>query len=161
MSEMWRMNCARVTGFDEAVTAKDIEIETLKAKVSESEASIGSRPMDSTIMPETLPLTRPVASNTQVEVAPLATHSTHASVPGKAPPVNEFSGEDPECLLEDWLPSLERARKWNAWSEEDRMIQLAGHLKGRALQEWNLLHPDQLTTFTQAIEALRSRLDSV
>ena len=80
---------------------------------------------------------------------------------GKAPPVNEFSGEDSECLLEDWLPSLEQASKWNAWSEENRMIQLAGHLKGRALQEWNLLHPDQRTTFTQAIEALRSRLDSV
>ena len=69
--------------------------------------------------------------------------------------MNEFSGED---LLEDWLPSLERASKWNAWSEE---VQLAGHLKGRALQEWNLLHPDQRTTLTQAIEALRSRLDCV
>ena len=41
------------------------------------------------------------------------------------------------------------------------MIQLAGHLKGRALQEWNLLRPDQHSTFSQATEALRSRLDSV
>ena len=41
------------------------------------------------------------------------------------------------------------------------MVQLAGHLKGRALQEWNLLRPDQRSTFTQATEALHSRLDSV
>lgn len=71
--------------------------------------------------------------------------------------MNEFSGEDP---LEDWLPSLELASTWNAWSEEDRMIQLAGHLKGRALQEWNLLHPDR-AAFAQVVETLRSRLDSV
>ena len=75
---------------------------------------------------------------------------------GKAPPLSKFSGEDPECLLDDWLPSIERASTWNAWSEEDRLIQLAGHLKGRALQEWNLLRPDQRTTFAQAAEMLRS-----
>ena len=40
------------------------------------------------------------------------------------------------------------------------MIQLAGHLNGRALQEWNLLRPDQRRTFTEATEALRLRLDS-
>ena len=50
---------------------------------------------------------------------------------------------------------------WNGWSEEDRLIQLAGHFKGRALQEWNLLHSDQRATFTHATEALRLRLDSV
>ena len=38
------------------------------------------------------------------------------------------------------------------------MIQLAGHLKGRALQEWNLLCPDQRSTFSQATEAPRSRV---
>ena len=42
-----------------------------------------------------------------------------------------------------WKPSLERASLWNAWSEEEQMIQLAGYLRGRALQEWNLLRPDQ------------------
>ena len=40
------------------------------------------------------------------------------------------------------------------------MIQLAGHLKGRALQEWNLLRPDQRHTFAEATEALHLRLDS-
>ena len=41
------------------------------------------------------------------------------------------------------------------------MIQLAGYLRGRALQEWNLLHPDQRATYAQATESLRSRLDSI
>ena len=152
MSEMWRMNCAQVTGFDEAITAKDSEIVRLKARISELEAR---RPTS----PAFLPASSPVRS-----VEPThPPHSSHASVPtrrGKAPPVNEFSGDDPECLLEDWLPSLERASLWNAWSEEEKMIQLAGHLKGRALQEWNLLRSDQRSTFSQATEALRSRLDS-
>ena len=49
---------------------------------------------------------------------------------GKAPPNGEFSGEDLECQLDDWLPSLERARTWNAWTAKEKLMQLAGHLKG-------------------------------
>ena len=41
------------------------------------------------------------------------------------------------------------------------MIQLAGYLRGRALQEWNLLRPDQRATYAQATESLRSCLDSI
>ena len=159
--EMWKMNCAQVIGFDEAITTKDSEIEALKAKVAELQTSLGRRPMGSTSVPARASSARPrgsVETSAHVELAPVVTPGTHASVParrGKAPPVKKFNGEDPDCLLEDWLPSLEWAGTWNAWSEEDRMIQLAGHLKGKALQEWNLLHPDQRATFTQAIEALR------
>ena len=32
VNEMWRMNCAQVSGFDEAITAKDAEIEELRPK---------------------------------------------------------------------------------------------------------------------------------
>ena len=77
------------------------------------------------VVPAAVPTTHPpgsVAKSTHVELAPVETHSTHVSVParrGKAPPVNEFSGEDPDCPLEDWLPSLERASKWNAWSRSN------------------------------------------
>ena len=39
------------------------------------------------------------------------------------------------------------------------MIQLAGHLKGRALQEWDLIPAAQRATFAQATESLRLRLD--
>ena len=53
---------------------------------------------------------------------------------GKAPPVDPFTGEDPECRLDDWLLTLRTAADWNGWTEGDSLIQLAGHLKGRALQ---------------------------
>jgi hypothetical protein len=44
-----------------------------------------------------------------------------------------------EVQLDNWLPSLERAAVWNEWSEEDCLIQLAGHLREKALQEWGLI----------------------
>ena len=163
VGEMWRMNCAQVAGFDEAMTARDGEIETLKARISELETPVTGRsagpsavhPAVSVVCPS-----EPIAGSLAGSV-PLVPQTPHSMRRGKAPPVNEFSGDEPECLLEDWLPSPERASLWNGWSEEEKMIQLVGHLKGRALQEWNLLCPDLRATFVQATEALRSRLDSV
>ena len=49
--------------------------------------------------------------------------------------------------------------KWNGWSSEEQVIQLAGHLKGRALQEWNLLGKGQVQNYEEAVLALRERLD--
>ena len=54
---------------------------------------------------------------------------------GKAAPVDPFTGECDELLWEDWLPTLERAVTWNGWSEEEKLLQLAGYLKGKVLQE--------------------------
>ena len=54
---------------------------------------------------------------------------------GKAPPVEPFTGEDTDTHLDDWIPSLQRAATWNQWSEEEILLQLAGHLRGCALQE--------------------------
>ena len=79
---------------------------------------------------------------------------------GKAPPIPFFSGEDPAVNVDDWLPSLERASTWNGWSMTEKVMQLPGYLKGRALQEWSLLSPTVQQDYTAAIEALRSRLDS-
>ena len=70
-----------------------------------------------------------------------------------------FAGNDPEVHLNDWLPSLSRAATWYNWSSEELLIQLAGHLKGRALQEWNLLGEDQTSGYDTAIQALRDKLD--
>ena len=78
---------------------------------------------------------------------------------GKAPPIEFFSGEDPAILLDDWLPSLERASLWNGWSTADKLMQLPGYLRGRALQEWRLLHRSDQQDYPEAIEALRTRLD--
>jgi len=53
-------------------------------------------------------------------------------------PIDPFTGESAELCFVDWLPSLERATIWNGRSEQDRLMQLAGHLRRKALQEWNL-----------------------
>jgi len=79
---------------------------------------------------------------------------------GKAPLLNCFSGENPEITFDDWLPSLERVSKWNEWLGEDTLIQLAGHLKGRALQEWLLLSEEDKSTWKSAIAALREKLET-
>ena len=54
---------------------------------------------------------------------------------GRAPPVEMFSGEDSENTPDDWLPALVRAAEWNGWTKPELLIQLAGHLNGRARQE--------------------------
>jgi len=64
-----------------------------------------------------------------------------------------------EVQLDDWLPALERASSWNGWSEEDKLLQLAGHMRGRALQEWNLIAEDDTSTYLSATEALCACLD--
>ena len=38
-------------------------------------------------------------------------------------------------------------------------MQLAGHLRGRALQEWNLIPPGERQTYQSSTAALRMRLD--
>ncbi len=78
---------------------------------------------------------------------------------GKAPPIEFFSGEDPAVLLDDWLPSLERASLWNGWSPKDKLMQSPGYLRGRALQEWRLLQSTEQQSYSPAIDALRRRLD--
>ena len=42
---------------------------------------------------------------------------------------------------------------------EEKLLQLAGHLRRRALQEWNLIPADDRSTFTDAMKSLRSRVD--
>ena len=78
---------------------------------------------------------------------------------GKAPPIDEFTAEDRCITFDDWLPILERAAMWNGWSKEESLMQLAGHLRGRALQEWKLVGTSDKATYESAIRALRERLD--
>ena len=60
---------------------------------------------------------------------------------------------------DEWLPTFERAAEWNNWSDSECLLQLAGHLKGKARQEFSLLMPGEKSTFTMAKSALRSRLE--
>ena len=41
----------------------------------------------------------------------------------------------------------------------EKLLQLAGHLRGRALAEWNLLAPEEIGTYQEAIQSLRTRIE--
>ena len=163
VNDMWRMSCTQVAGFDAVLIAKEAVMDGLKARVRELEATTVSEIHG----PPTSALTSVCALAPALSAPPPTRARTLMSpataiVPsrrGKAPPVNEFNGENPECRLEDWLPTLERACSWNSWTEEEKAIQLAGHLRGRALMEHNLLRPEDRISFEQTVEALRVRLD--
>lgn len=81
-------------------------------------------------------------------------HSEKTSRRGRAPPVDSFDGESDE----DWVLGLLRAAKLNDRSEHETLIQLAGHLRGRALQEWGLLTPDERKSLDGATAVLHSCL---
>ena len=78
---------------------------------------------------------------------------------GTAPPVDPFSGDRPDLSFEDWLPSLERAATWNGWTDDEMLLQLAGYLRGKARQEWNLMEEGERQNVAGAIETLKYRLD--
>jgi len=78
---------------------------------------------------------------------------------GKAPPIDSFTGEDITITFDDWLLTLKRAATWNGWTPDETLMQLAGHLRGRASQEWQLLLPESRTSYQVAVKALREKLD--
>ena len=57
------------------------------------------------------------------------------------------------------MPGLLRAAEWNDWSEHETLIQLVGHLRGRALQEWRLLTARENKSLEEVTALMRSRLD--
>ena len=73
--------------------------------------------------------------------------------------MDNFTGEDSAVRWEDWLHTLERAATWNGWSDEESLMQLAGHLRGWALVEWNLLSGEEKSTYSASKQALHARLD--
>jgi len=54
---------------------------------------------------------------------------------------------------------LQQASEWNEWTSEETLIQLAGHLKGQALREWNLLEDNDKVSWQEAANILQSRLE--
>ena len=43
--------------------------------------------------------------------------------------------------LDDWLiPPLEQAANWNGWSDDKKLIQLAGHLHGKVAHEYMVFY---------------------
>ena len=91
--------------------------------------------------------------------SPRGSHSSGVLPRGKAPPIDSFDGESLEVRFDDWLPRLQCAATCNRWSEEETLLQLASHLRKRALLEWNLLEDSERKTLSSAVEAMRERLD--
>ena len=153
--ELWRTNCRCLVEYDSILVTKDGEIEELKRQLRAQSGHTEAHP--ATVSPFVAIVSSPGGVGRQREEhRPV---SVSRARKGKAPPVDPFTGEDLEVRLDDWLPSLERARVWNDWTEDELMMQLAGHLRGRALQEWSLLDREVRRSYTPAIEALRLRLD--
>ena len=140
---MWKRNCEQASEQENPLAKKDEEIMELKTKLAGHRShsrtpsihSVASEFGDSRHLPERVGRHR-----------------------GKAPPVDNFTGEDPKLRFEDWLPALERAVRWNEWSNEETLIQLAGHLHGRVLQEWNLLEDKDKENYNGAVNALKDVL---
>ena len=142
-------DCQRLAEFDATLAAKDDEIQRLQSR--EHEHRSGSREGLGDARSDTgSPI--PADATTRPDVG----KRRH----GRAPPVDPFTGEDPEVRLEDWIPSLRRVADWNEWTEEELLLQLAGHLRGRALQEWNLLEEHDKARLEDVVQALSNRLDS-
>ena len=155
--QVWKTSCDQVAEQDTLLAAKDDEIAALRRKLE----ALRTRPIP--------PAQEggeeggsPLPPSESAAESPIAPHLPTQGVRArrvKAPPVEPFSGENVEVQLDDWLPALKRASSWNEWSDEDLLLQLAGHLRGRALQEWNLLDETDKSTYGSAVEALRARLD--
>ena len=143
--EMWRSNCRCLAEYDSVIAEKDVEIEELKHSLQEATSLSGHDPVEALEVPRHRPSG--------------ITPAEHRGRRGKAPPVDPFTGKSPEMRFDDWLPSLERASQWNEWSEEELLMQLAGHMRGRALQEWSLIGAESKKSYKVATASLRTRLD--
>ena len=157
---LWKVYCQSTIEFDVYVSEKDNEIEILTRRIAERAADTGyPAPRDRTGSRASSPDS--TASGRSPGPVPVTTTGSRGSGVrmGKAPPVDSFHGDSRSIKLDEWLPTLERAATWNAWSEQDKLLQLAGHLRGRALQEWSLLQGSEKQTMDSAVEALRNRLD--
>ena len=146
--DMWQMNCLQLSEFDAALTAKDEEITKLREQLARLPPRSTSASRASSVAHE--------SGSEEDTPSPVRPGKKRR---GKAPPVDAFTGENQEVRLDDWLPALQRAAEWNEWSKDELLIQLAGHLRGRALQEWNLLGASERESCDTAVAALRSRLD--
>ena len=147
--EQWKWSCSQVSDLDALVATKEDEITRLQLELSGSRrVRLGSphRPAEEEDERE--------STHTSSSGPRPVPETSNKPRRGKAPPVDPFSGESDEVQLDDWLPALERAASWNEWSEEDRLLQLAGHLRKKALQEWGLIEESNKKTFKDAVNAL-------
>lgn len=110
--EVWRTNCQCLAEYDQLIGQQEAEIKRLKDLLAASsprpDSPVSNASSYSTNGDHELPRT-----------------GTRKPRRGKAPPVDPFTGENPEMRLDDWLPSLQRASTWNEWTDEELLLQLA------------------------------------
>ena len=138
----WAQKCEQLLAQEAIVEEKDAEITRLQAQISS--CSVQTLTEGDT----------PNEDNASLRDVPLSQGRR-----GKAPPVDPFKASDPEVRFDDWLPTLERAANWNGWSEDQKLMQLAGYLRGKAAREYSLLSAEEKQSFTTAVQTLRARLD--
>ena len=161
MTEVWRSSCDQLAEHDRILTLNDEELGRLRARVRELEAQ-DPQPGSQAGTPQSRSLLPPLPGSQTESPPPLPVlpSNTHpASRRGKAPPVELFSGEGTDILLDDWLPGLQRAADWNGWTQQELLWQLPGHLKGRARQEWSLISESEKSSYEDVVRTLRTRLD--
>ena len=150
----WREKCEQLLAHEESLEEKEAEIALLKARILS--LTSGTDEALTYVTPTTV-------DSVQQELTLQAPQEVGSSITiarrGKAPPIDTFTGENCDVLWEDWLPTFERAAHWNSWSEDEKLLQLAGYLRRKALQEWNLLSGTQKSSFTVATEEMQNRLD--
>ncbi|XP_064384634.1 uncharacterized protein LOC135333581 [Halichondria panicea] len=145
MKDLWKANCSLAREFEEVVQCKDDEIAELKRQLASTSIVV---PTLRAMAPEFMHGTITVSDDVTIGGITPVERTVGGARRGRAPPVDPYSGED-ECIrLDDWLSALTRTSTWNRWTEEDQLIQLAGHLRGRALQEWDLIPSEDKQTYT-------------
>ena len=151
--DMWHTNCQCLAEYDQIIMTKDVAIEELNHQLC-SLTVVSSLP--SVEIHSDYPEAHGRGETNGREAVQVVGSRVLC---GKAPPVDPFTGEDSDICFDKWLPPLEQAQVWNDWMEEELLLQLAGHLCGRAIQEWGLLNTNTKKSYSQAIKALRLRLD--
>ena len=91
------MNCEQLSEYDSLLVAKDEEIARLTAHLAERHQCR-------------------VSTNENEDANSISEPQIRESRRGRAPPVDKFTGKDPSVRLDDWLPGLNRASRWNGWS---------------------------------------------
>jgi len=158
-TRFWKLRCEQMLSHKETMEAKDAEIASLREQLAAAQAHSVTTTTTHTEVEDVDNDVSVLLESPRVSVRRHDAGSVARARRGKAPPVDSFTRESLDILWEDWIPTLERAAVWNSWSEEEKLLQLAGHLRGKALQEWVLLPEDHKATFEGATVALKGRLD--
>ena len=98
--QLWKMSCEQVKLHDQSLSEKDAEIARLKEQLAMSHSPLSPVRDDHSSRSS-------VRSEPDLHVdLPRPSSPDRVTSRGKAPPVDSFTGENPEVILDDWLPSL-------------------------------------------------------